>query len=51
MKGTPLKLHANVPGSVEINVNVALVLLVGSAGTEVIVVSGGVVSSALIIQL
>ena len=41
----PSRLHANVLfGKVDVKLNVALVLLLGLAGPEVIVVSGAVVS-------
>ncbi len=45
MNGAPSRLHAIVaPGSFDIKLKLALVLLVSAGGFAVIVVSGGVVS-------
>ena len=48
VNGAPSRLQANVlPASVDVKLKLALVLLVGFGGADVIVVSGGVVSIAL----
>jgi hypothetical protein len=52
VKALPSRLQANVlPASVDVKLKLALVLVVVAGGEDVIVVSGGVVSRALIVQV